>query len=160
MSETTRRDLVLGLPALSFFSAIAALAQQQAPDQNFHGKSQNALTTDLNHCKAFPFGSLPLRYSDAGAPTHDILRGTLPTGELVELHETTVAAGKMPHPAHQHAHCEFILVREGTIEFSYGGQTHLLPPGSVGFTAPNEMHGFRNPGPGDATYFIFSVGKR
>ena len=158
MSQSTRRDLVLQLPALGLFASIAAAAQQSPA--TVAGKSQNGLHTDLTHCTAFPFAEMPLRYSDAGAPTHDILRGTLPTGELVELHETTVAAGKMPHPAHQHPHCEFILVREGTIEFTYAGHTHLLAPGSVGFTAPNEMHGFRNPGPGDATYFIFSVGKR
>lgn len=161
MSHTTRRDLVrdaaLRLPVLSLFAALAAAGQQASPPPPV--KSQNGLQTDLAHCKAFPFADLPLRYSDAGAPTHDILRGTLPTGELVELHETTIAAGKMPHPAHQHPHCEFILVREGTIEFSYAGAIQLLAPGSVGFTAPDEMHGFRNPGPGPATYFIFSVGK-
>ncbi len=161
MSHTTRRDLVstlaLQLPAFSLLGTLAAAAQQASVPS---GKSQNALQSDLIHCKAFPLAEMPLRYSDAGAPTHDILRGTLPTGELVELHETTVAAGKMPHPAHQHPHCEFILVREGTIEFTYAGQTHLLTPGSAGYTAPNEMHGFRNPGPEDATYFIFSVGKR
>ncbi len=150
MSNPTRRDLALQLPAFGLF---ASLANAQLP------KTQNSLQSDLTHCKAYPFDTLPLRYSDAGAPTHDILRGNLPTGELVELHETTIAAGKMPHPAHQHPHCEFILVRSGAIEFTYGGEAHLLAAGGVGFTAPNEMHGFRNPGPGEATYFIFSIGK-
>ena len=170
MSESTRRDVLFSLPAFSFLSLAAAAQQATAthepPTQvqesapGTQSRSQNGLASDLAHCAAFPFSKMPRRTSGADAPTHDILRGTLPTGESVELHETTVAAGKMPHPAHQHPHCEFILVREGTIEFSYGGAAHLLGPGSVGYTAPNELHGFRNPGPGDATYFIFSVGKR
>lgn len=156
MSEFTRRNLLLSLPVLSL-SSLAAEAQQEAHATGV--KSQNALTTDFSHCKAFPFDTLPLRYSDAGAPTHDVLRGTIPTGELVELHETTIDPGKMPHPAHQHPHSEFILVREGTIDFSYQGQSHILTAGSVGYTAPNEMHGFRNSGTTPATYFIFSLGK-
>ena len=151
---TTRRDLLQSLPALSLFSLIAQGAVQA------QGKSQNALSTDFSHCTAFPFASLPQRLSDAVAPTHDILRGVLPTGELIELHETTVAPGKMPHPAHQHPHVEFILVREGTIDFTYAGESHTLTPGSVGYTAPNEMHGFRNTGVTPATYFIFSAGKK
>ena len=147
---TTRRDVLQAFPLLSLFT-LAAQAQ---------GKSQNALSTDFSHCMAFPFESLPQRVSDAGAPTRDILRGTLPTGELVELHETIVAPGKMPHPAHQHPHEEFILVREGTIDFTFGGQSHILTAGSVGYTAPEEMHGFRNVGDQPASYFIFSVGKK
>lgn len=129
------------------------------PETNFQGKSQNGLVTDLAHCTAFPFAGLATRLSDGGAVTHDVLRGALPTGELMELHETTIEAGKMPHPPHQHAHVELILVREGTVDFMYAGKSHTLTPGSVGYTAPNEMHGFRNSGPGPATYFIMSVGK-
>ena len=158
MSDSTRRDLLLSLPALSLLS-LAASAQTGTPMVGGGGKSQNGLHTDFSGCKAFPFEAMPVRYSDGGALTHDILQGTIPTGELVELHETTLAPGKMPHPAHQHPHSEFILVREGTIEFTYRGETHALTPGSVGFTAPNEMHGFRNAGTVPATYFVFSLGK-
>ena len=162
MSKTSRRDLVLSIPALTLLTSLAAAQQETgtAPDANFKGKSQNGLATDLTHCKAFPMESQPLRYSDAGAPTHDILRGTFPTGEIVEAHQTTIAPGKMPHPAHQHPHEELILVREGTIDFTYQGQSHTLTPGGVGYTAPNEMHGFRNSGTVPATYFIVSLAKR
>ena len=153
-----RREMCLALPALGIVPSLNASAQVSSPPAL--PKSQNSLQTDFSHCTAFPFDKLPMRLSDAGAPTHDILRGTVPTGELVELHETTVEPGKMPHPAHQHPHEEFILVREGTIDFFYGGESHRLSPGSVGYTAPNEMHGFKNVGTVPATYFIFSVGKK
>jgi quercetin dioxygenase-like cupin family protein len=157
MSDLTRRDLCLALPALGLFSALAAEAAAQAPAEPV---SQNALNTDFSHCKAFVFDRMPLRYSGGGAPTHDIARGTVPTGELIELHETTVAPGKMPHPAHQHPHEEFILVREGVMDFIYNGESHILGPGSVGYTAPNQMHGFKNVGTTPATYFIFSLSKK
>lgn len=163
MSDFARRDLLLSLPAFSLMS-LAAAAQTGTRTATpaivgGGGKSQNGLHTDFSGCKAFPFEAMPVRYSDGGALTHDILQGTIPTGELVELHETTLAPGKMPHPAHQHPHSEFILVREGAVEFTYRGETHALTPGSVGFTAPNEMHGFRNAGTVPATYFIFSLSK-
>ena len=162
---TTRRHVLHALSALSLTrlgagSSSAAAENLAAAPASAQGKSQNSLATDLTHCTAFPFATLPVRLSDAGAPTRDVLRGTLPTGELVELHETTVEPGKMPHPAHQHPHEEFILVREGTIDFLYAGQSHILEAGGVGYTAPNEMHGFRNSGTIPASYFIFSVGKK
>lgn len=156
-----RRDLCIALPALGVLRSLAAVSQALPPAPTGPiAKSQNSLQTDLGHCTAFPFEKLPLRYSDGGAPTHDILRGTVPTGELVELHETTVEPGKMPHPAHQHPHEELILVRDGTIDFFYGGESHRLTPGSVGYTAPNEMHGFKNVGTVPATYFILSLSKK
>jgi quercetin dioxygenase-like cupin family protein len=151
MSDLNRRTLCLALPALA--TALAAEAHA-AP------VSENALASDFSQCKAFPFEKMPLRFSDGGAPTHDIVRGTVPTGELIELHETTIAPGKMPHPAHQHPHEEFILIREGTVDFMYNGESHLLGPGSVGYTAPNQMHGFKNVGTTPATYFIFSLSKK
>lgn len=151
MSDLTRRTLCLALPAL----ATALVAEAHAAPV-----SENALSSDLSQCKAFPFDKMPLRSSDGGAPTHDIAKGTVPTGELIELHETTIEAGKMPHPAHQHPHEEFMLIREGTVDFMYNGESHILGPGSVGYTAPNQMHGFRNVGTTPATYFIFSLSKK
>jgi len=163
MSDFTRRDLCFALPALGLLSALTSNIDAQTPAGSTAATKApigNDLRSDLSACKAFPFGELPLRYSDGGAPTHDILRGTVPTGEALELHETTVAPGKMPHPAHQHPHEEFILVREGTMDFIYGGDSHILGPGSVGYTAPNQMHGFKNVGSTPATYFIFSLSKK
>jgi quercetin dioxygenase-like cupin family protein len=151
MNSLTRRQLCASLPALAAVAAFAEAGQAQS--------STNQLSTSFEHSRAFPFDQLPLRYSDAGAPTRDICQGRVPTGELIELHETTVEAGKMPHPAHSHPHEEFILVREGTMALILDGQEHPLPAGSVGYTAPNEIHGFKNIGTTAATYFVFSLSK-
>jgi quercetin dioxygenase-like cupin family protein len=173
MSEITRRTLCtdLGLALAALGLSNVAFAQNGAQTGAQTGavslaKSQNHLQTPLDHSTAFVFEQMPLRYSDAGAPTHDILQGVAPVGGgyLVELHETTIAAGKEPHPPHQHPHVEFILVREGTVDFMIGNPGaeahHTLTAGSVGYTAPNERHGFRNSGQTTATYFIFSLDKK
>ena len=157
MSDISRRDLCLALPALSIMGSLSALAQTAS--QTSTPKTTNRLATDLSTSRAFPISEMPLRYSDAGAPTRDIAQGRVPTGELIELHETTVEPGKMPHPAHQHPHEEFILVRTGTMAIILNGVEHPLPAGSVGYTAPGELHGFKNIGTIPATYFIFSLSK-
>jgi quercetin dioxygenase-like cupin family protein len=154
MCDITRRNLCLSLPALAALSSIVRADEKLAA-----APSSNKLVTNLEHSQAFAFDKLPLRYSDAGAPTRDVCQGRVPTGELIELHETTIAPGKMPHGAHSHPHEEFILVREGTLALILDGKEHPLPAGSVGYTAPHEVHGFKNIGETPATYFIFSLSK-
>ena len=151
---TTRRDFVHALSLLPFASALAATAQ--TPMQTPAAKTCEEPT--LTHCQAFPFETLPLRYSDAGAPTRQILEGRVPTGEVIELHETTLGPGKIPHPPHRHPHAELLLVRSGTIEFiTDAGKTNVTAGGAA-YCAPNEFHGFHNVGQIDAVYFVVKVG--
>jgi quercetin dioxygenase-like cupin family protein len=159
MRNFTRRDVCVSLPALSLFSVLSreAAAQSQAASTP---AATNVPHTDFSHCKAFPFDQLPVRYSDNGAVTRDIAHGTVPTGEVVELHETTLGPGMMPHAAHQHPHEEFLLVREGTIEFIFGNESHIVGAGGVAYMAPNQMHGMKNVGTTQASYFVFSLSKK
>jgi quercetin dioxygenase-like cupin family protein len=78
----------------------------------------------------------------------------------LEMHETTIPAGAMPHPAHRHAHEELIVVKSGAIDVLLDGRTLRAGPGDIAFMASNEMHGFKNPGPGPATYLVIRLDTR
>jgi quercetin dioxygenase-like cupin family protein len=143
----TRRDLSLMLPALGLMSAASAHSQPGASDQ--------PLTV---HSGVYSFDSLPVKRSAGGGATRPVLQGKLPTGEIVELHETTLMPGQMPHPAHKHIHTEFILMREGTLAFILDGKSEQLGPGGVAYAASGETHGLKNVGTVPANYFVIAIG--
>ena len=108
--------------------------------------------------KAYPYADLPVHQSH-GHQSRPILTGELHNGEYLEVHETRLPPGGMPHPAHHHAHEEMFLIREGTVEVTINGQTTRLGPGSVALAASNEEHGIRNAGTTPAEYFVVAMGK-
>jgi len=134
----SRRDLSMVLPLLA--AARAAGQSHVLPS------------------KTYRYEDLPVHNegSNRGRPIFD---GETHTGVLIELHETELAPGQMPHPAHHHVHEEMILVREGTMEVTIAGKPATLGPGSVGYVASGEEHGWRNVGPGRARYFVLAVGR-
>ena len=152
MSDSTRRSLCQALPAA--LSLLAFLPRAQARGQ----AASTSKETDLSHCTAFPFSSLPEHPSASGV-IRPVLSGIVPTGEHLELHETTLMPGQMPHPPHQHRHEELMLIREGTLEFQYGGANHTLTAGGAAYVASNEMHGLKNVGTTSANYFVIGIGR-
>jgi mannose-6-phosphate isomerase-like protein (cupin superfamily) len=88
-----------------------------------------------------------------------VLEGELHDGCHLEVHQTRLAPGQMPHPPHHHLHEEMFLVREGAIEITISGKSTNLGPGSVGFVGSNDEHGIRNPGAAHAEYFVVAFGK-
>lgn len=136
----TRRELSLLLP-------FAALLQAEDPEQ-----------TVLSHSFGYTFEQLPAKQTASGGATRAVVRGKLPTGEVVEMHETTLMPGQMPHPPHKHVHGEFMLIREGTVEFTANGQSYRLGPGGIAYAASDETHGLKNVGNIPANYFVIAIG--
>jgi quercetin dioxygenase-like cupin family protein len=143
-----RRDLCV---ALSAFAAAAWPADGQAAPIV---QAEPVLSVP----QVYPFESLPVAHS-ANGESRAVLQGVLPTGEAVELHETTLLPGHMPHPPHKHRHSEFMLVREGTVEFDNDGKFERVGPGGVIFAASNVMHGLKNVGETNAVYFVIAIGR-
>jgi quercetin dioxygenase-like cupin family protein len=147
MTTVNRRDLCI---ALSSFAALTSALQVAS-----HATAQDEPI--LSTQKVYPFDQLPVK-PGANGETRAVVHGILPTGEAVELHETTLKPGHMPHPAHRHRHSEFMLIREGTVEFNNNGTLQRVGPGGVIFAASNVMHGLKNIGATDAVYFVIAIG--
>lgn len=156
MPALNRRTLCRHLPWLALLPSFAVEAQLAELKSDSNPKS--CTEPLLTQCQAFPFEALPVRYSGTGAPTHQILEGQIPGGAILELHETSLEPGKMPHPAHRHAHAELLLIRSGTVEFLSDNPTVRVTAGGAAYCAPNQLHGFRNIGATEAVYFILKIG--
>jgi quercetin dioxygenase-like cupin family protein len=137
--DLTRRNLCLLVPAL-------AVARAPAADQ----ASLPTLIKRFEDLKANTSGANRYR---------PILEGATHQGFQIEAHETELAPGSMPHPAHRHRHEEMFLIREGNVEVTVEGKGTRLGPGGVAYIASNEEHGIKNVGTTTAQYFVISLGK-
>lgn len=143
----TRRDLSHILPALGALGSAIGYSQTDTSKQR-----------TLLQSASYAFDELPTRRSSGGATTRPVLQGALPTGEIVEIHETTLLPGQMPHPAHKHRHTEFMFVREGTVQFTANGVSNELGPGGIAYAASEEMHGLKNVSNAPVSYFVVAIG--
>jgi uncharacterized cupin superfamily protein len=114
----------------------------------------------LTECAAFHYDKLAAKPSSNGGDSRAVTEGNLATGEHVEMHMTTLPVGKMPHPPHKHKNSEFVMIREGQIEYLTDGHAERVGPGDVLFTASMKPHGMRNVGTVTARYFVVSVGEK
>jgi mannose-6-phosphate isomerase-like protein (cupin superfamily) len=144
MSEMNRRDFGIAMAA---FAALASVAEAQSKD-----------TVAMNLSTVFRYDKLPVVHNANGGESRAVMHGTLPTGEFVEVHETMLPAGKEPHPPHRHSHSEFLLIQEGTLEYSDEGNLMPAGPRDVVFSASMRMHGLKNVGTTPARYFVVAVG--
>lgn len=146
----TRRDLGVLLPAL----AAAAQAQQPAaaPSASKPAAPKPAvLPSKLYHTEDIPYTG------DDKKRGRRILLGATHTGFNVEVHETVLGPGEISHPPHQHVNEEIIIIVEGTIEAFVNGKTDRAAAGSVSWFASNDLHNFRNIGPGHCRYYVIEL---
>lgn len=135
----SRRDLRVLLPILA---STAAAAQPKA----------------VLPSKVFKYEDLPVRV-DGQNKGRAVMKGETHSSVPVELHLTELGEGQAPHPPHKHGHEEMLLLQSGTVDVTINGVTTRLTPGSVAYVASNDQHGWRNPGPGHAQYFVIALGR-
>jgi quercetin dioxygenase-like cupin family protein len=107
--------------------------------------------------QAYPFEALTV-HENGAFRSRAILAGETQGGFVLDLHESELPAGKMPHPPHQHPHEELLLIRAGQIDITIAGKTTRLSSGSAAYIGSNELHGWRNTGAGTASYFVIALG--
>ena len=134
----TARDLLVATAA-SLLTAGSLLAYTEAPK--------------LIGPSVYDFNKIPVSKTDVGE-IRQFLKGPTATLKELELHVTTLDAGKTSHPPHQHPNEELVMIDQGTVETLSDGQWRRLGPGSVIFNASNSLHGLRNVGSGPAIYHV------
>ena len=150
MKNFNRRDLCIAL------SALAAVGSQTLEPQESQAQAKSRDV--LSKSRVWTFDELPVKHNENGGASRAVVQGVLATGEPVEVHETTLAPGKMPHPPHKHRHSEFLFIREGELDYINDGKPERVGPGSVVFSASNVMHGLKNVGTTPANYFVIAIG--
>jgi quercetin dioxygenase-like cupin family protein len=140
---------------IAAFSAAALLQQDSAAEQRSGAEAQPRLTES----KVYQFADLPTVDRPNGQVDQTVLDGILATGEALEVHETTLPPGQMPHPAHRHRHSELMLVRSGLLEFDNDGHKVTAGPGGVFFVGSNVLHAVKCVGPVSANYYVVAIGR-
>ena len=146
MDGMNRRE---AFAALTAFALMSGIAEAQAEG--------SAADPELAKSKVFRFRDMKATQNSNGGWSRPVVHGTFPTGEFVELHETMLPPGQMPHPPHQHRNSEFLLIRQGKLEYLNEGVPEPVEVGDVVYSASNRMHGLKNVGDVDAMYFVVSV---
>jgi quercetin dioxygenase-like cupin family protein len=153
MTNMNRRDVCTALSSLAALAAALPASGQAASTTAVPPPDAPLLSTQ----RTFRFDELPVKDGPNGQ-SRAVLHGVLPTGESIELHETTLLPGHMPHPPHKHRHSELMMIREGSLEFDNDGTKERVGPGGVIFAASNVTHGLKNICETNANYFVVAIG--
>jgi quercetin dioxygenase-like cupin family protein len=152
MEDMDRRNLFAAFSA--FAAMMAAGTAQAAPRIGFQ------TTAQLSKSQVFKYANIPVRTFPNGGTQRPIMSGTLPTGEFIEIHESMLPAGQMPHPPHKHPNTELLFIQAGTLEYIDAGKVIAVAANDVVFSASNISHGLKNVGTTPASYIVCSISKQ
>lgn len=141
-----RRQMIASLSASALVNATGIRAETEGAPR-------------LTESKVYQFSALPTVPFPNGQVDQTVLHGLIATGEALEVHETTLPPGRMPHPSHHHRHSELMLVRSGQLEFDNNGQKTTAGPGGVFFVASNVPHAVKCVGDVAANYYVIAIGR-
>ena len=128
-----RRDLFKTVP---FFAALAAAQGAKLPNATMSA-AQAKLVKE-------PFGEHRMYFD---GPTDQLKSMT--AGSL------RLNPGATPHPPHDHAEEEFMVITEGTGEILLDGKTTKVAPGSIMYSAAGKSHGILNTGKTPLMFYYF-----
>ena len=114
-----------------------------------------AAQKQVQRSTVFDWSKLEAKTTQTGT-RRDVMRAPTQTLDELEIHITTLNAGQVSHPPHQHVEEELLIVREGTVETLQNGKASRLGPGSVIFHSSNDLHNIRNVGETPATYHVIN----
>ncbi len=135
----SRRDLVVA--AVASCLTLVAAAYSQSPGAAVMPSS------------VIDWTKLKVQQTPTGE-RRELFESKTATLDNFECHVTTLNPGEAPHAPHQHPEEELIIVKEGTIAAMQKGKTTEVGPGSVIFEASGDLHGLRNVGKTQASYFV------
>jgi quercetin dioxygenase-like cupin family protein len=138
------------------FAALAAMITAAA------AQTPGPMTTQqLSRSRVIRYSDLQVRTFPNGGTQRRVMSGTLPTGEFIEVHESMLPPGQMPHAPHKHPNTEVLFIQDGKLEYlDEGGKVIAVEPRDIVFSASNILHGLRNVGTTPANYIVFSVSKQ
>lgn len=158
MTNISRREACVALSALAGLTGLnLPLKAAQAGETKEAGAAKKDDVLSQSH--TFPYDQLPVTNLPNGGTMRKVVSGVLPTGEYIEVHESMLPPGKMPHPPHRHQNSEVLFIREGSLEFLNDGKPESVGPGGVVYTASNVLHGLKNIGDTPANYFVIAIGR-
>ena len=175
-----RRDVWVGVVVLGVGCAGLRLAVGQSHASEFpagkSGQADGTKTVPANDkpgaavegagtvgaARVIPFEGMAVRTMANGGESRDIAHGTLATGETVNLHQSMQVVGATPNAPHVIQHSEFILVREGELEFDHEVDGKMVAekvgPGGAIYVAFGTRHALKNVGTVPARYFVVAIG--
>jgi quercetin dioxygenase-like cupin family protein len=103
--------------------------------------------------KVFDWGSLTAVAIPNGE-RRMVLDGPTATVDLLHVHVTTLAPGRISGAPVRHLQEEVLIVKDGEVEVSLDGTTQTVGPGAILFFAAGAITGLRNVGATPATYYV------
>jgi heat shock protein HslJ/quercetin dioxygenase-like cupin family protein len=83
-----------------------------------------------------------------------VLDGPTETVDLLHVHVTTLAPGKISGAPVRHLQEEVLIVKDGEVEVSLDGTVQKAGPGAILFFAAGAVTGLRNTSSAPATYYV------
>jgi len=120
--------------------------------------AQTTTGNSLEKARVFDYDQMQVRTAPNGTEYRAAFNGTLPTGESVGAHESMQPAGTAPPQLHKNQHSEFIVVQQGTVEYTHDGKAERAGPGSILYIPIGTEHSVKNVGDGPAKYVVLQIG--